>query len=309
MRATALLCGALCATALPAQQLLWERTGSGLQTLGGYSSLSKGIVANLGDLDGDACEDLIVAGADLTVGRSQLWLLSGRDGSTIRTVPHTTSLSWFLTVETTGDMNPPASGRGTPDYMVLIRDRLGQQANRLEVRSGADDSVLWAVERPPWEGFGTSLLGDVDLDGDGLPDVVATLSSYWAGARVGAVFAYRNDGSPLWQVLGTPQLYIGAAPYYNTLGKVGDLDQDGCDDVVVGGVDATGAYGGFVLSGRTGEMLVAGLGPPGYQMGECCDGLGDVDGDSVPDFAVGSYYGNLVLAFSGRTGAELYRWQ
>jgi hypothetical protein len=44
-------------------------------------------------------------------------------------------------------------------------------------------------------------------------------------------------------------------------------------------------------------------------MGESCDGLGDIDQDGVPDFAVGSYYGNLLMAFSGRTGQELYRWQ
>ena len=77
----------LVADMLPGQQILWERTGVQYQTTLGYFLASGGLMTNLGDLDGDLCEDLLVIGADIVLYQSQLWILSGRDGSTIRTVP------------------------------------------------------------------------------------------------------------------------------------------------------------------------------------------------------------------------------
>ena len=296
---------------LAAQELVWERNGAtGNMVL--VSDDTSASVANVGDLDKDGCEDLLVIGENLVTGyRSELFFLSGRNGRTLRRVPEPYPFEYyFINVAAAGDMN----GDGTPDYLTLSWEYLRRTPNRLEVRSGHDDAVLWKVERPPWEAFGHALLGGVDLDGDKRPDVVATAPYYWNGGRYGAVFAYRNSGEPLWQVIGTPELTPGLPTFWNTLGRVGDLDGDGGDDIVVGGVDAAGnggagGAGGLVLSGRTGQLLLSGLGPPGVQIGDCCQGCGDLDADGVPDFAVGSLYANLLYAFSGRDGHQLYRWQ
>jgi hypothetical protein len=298
MRFQTLLLSLLSASPLAAQQLLWERSG-----IEGRIGFSPGFVANVGEVDKDECEDLLVLGYNFVTFHEELFLLSGRDGRTLRRLPQADPFR-YARVAAAGDVD----GDGTPDYLVTSQHHLGQQPNRVEVRSGRDDALLWKVERPSREAFGLGLLGNVDLDGDGRPDVVATSPYYWNGARYGAVFAYKNNGEPLWQLLGTPDLMPGLPPYWNAIGRIGDLDRDGGDDFVVGGVDGrAGAAGGLVLSGRTGALLVTGLAPPGIQVGDSCEGCGDLNADGVPDFAVGGP--GLMFAFSGRDGHELYRWQ
>ena len=56
-----------------------------------------------------------------------------------------------------------------------------------------------------------------------------------------------------------------------------------------------------------------GVGAP-FGVGETVAGTGDIDGDGVADFVAGTHNGGpggggIVMAFSGSTGAELYRWK
>jgi hypothetical protein len=307
MRASLIAC-AFCAGMLPAQQLVWEVQGvPGQFTFGLYSASGSGLMANLGDINGDSNDDLIVIGADVVVQRSQLWILSGSDGTTLRTVPQVGGQQeYYLLVSSAGDMN----GDGTRDYVVTIRDAsVAATMNKIEVRSGVDDSVIW--QKPgSWSAqFGYALLGSVDLDADGRPDLAITVPNA-DGQRLGAVYAYRNDGAILWQRFGTTEQPIGMQARFETLDRAGDVDGDGADDLVVGGYDAAaGAGAAVVLSGRTGKTLQRGLGPSnGPIIGVQVAGLGDIDGDGVPDFAAGADYAKLIMAFSGRSGAPLFTW-
>lgn len=303
MRVAACLGPLLLAGALASQQLLWERAGvPAVISLGGNSVGAGGQVVNLGDFDRDGCDDLLVSGADLVAYRAQLWILSGKDGSTLRAGPVAPPWYFYETIGAAGDLD----GDGTPDYTLRVRHQLGLELSRIEARSGRDDSVLWQVVQPPGsQGFGAALLGKLDLDADGRPDVVLT-SLYVNGERNGGLFAYRHDGTPLWEIAGTAQQPIGMV---GPLGRIGDFDRDGAGDLVVCGWDVPrGAGAVLVLSGRTGRELVRGIAPAGVLL-DACDGCGDLDGDGVPDFAGGTYAPGLVLAFSGKTGAELYRWQ
>jgi hypothetical protein len=229
-----------------------------------------------------------------------LFFLSGRDGRELKAVTDPNSARFFR-IAAAGDMN----GDGTPDYAVTIPSNSPSGPIRIEARSGADDSILWSDNRPFHEDFGSALLGRVDLDGDGRPDLVATGPRSTPGG-VGAVFAYDHRGQPLWTVLGDAQRPIGWTQYWETLGRIGDFDGDGRDDVLAGGLDLGGG-GGFVLSGRDGAELSRGTGGFG-PIGESIAGAGDLDGDGTRDFVAGSCQSNTVVAFAGRSGAELYRW-
>ncbi len=102
---------------------------------------------------------------------------------------------------------------------------------------------------------------------------------------------------------------------------VGDIDRDGVKDVIttaentVNGVSGVGRA--FVLSGRTGAVLLT-LDDPEPQpfagFGVSITGLGDVNGDGVPDLAVGAAFQSVngndsqgkLFVFSGKNGHLLY---
>ncbi|MEZ4404423.1 MAG: integrin alpha [Kofleriaceae bacterium] len=83
---------------------------------------------------------------------------------------------------------------------------------------------------------------------------------------------------------------------------VGDLDGDRAPDFVVGApavaTGRTAAGSATVYSGATGAVLFTHVGAPGDRLGYSVAGLGDVDRDRVPDYAVGGL-GGRVLVVSG----------
>ncbi|MFQ5427072.1 MAG: hypothetical protein ACE5EV_08325, partial [Gaiellales bacterium] len=311
MRATLLLgltLGPSLPALLPAQELVWERVG-----VQGQNIVGGGAVVALGDINRDRYDDLlhmantircVGTGRDLEI---QLWLLSGRDGRTLRVRPRFAQRRSYWTIAAAGDVDAD----GTPDYAVTILDiRNPPTANVVQVCSGKDDRVIWQVSGPSSNSFGWALLGGLDLDGDRRPDLV--VGGMFSG-RLGVIYAYSSKGKLLYQVKSNPQFKF---PFTSDryLGRVGDVDRDGIDDYVVGANDVVGLrHTGIVLSGKTGKVLVRGLNPwPGEALGWAVDGCGDLDGDGVPDFAAGSAAGafsrGAVAAFSGSTGKVILKW-
>ncbi|MBL8839895.1 MAG: VCBS repeat-containing protein [Planctomycetes bacterium] len=103
-----------------------------------------------------------------------------------------------------------------------------------------------------------------------------------------------------------------------SVARIGDLDLDGCDDWLVSepnhGRNAN--FGRvFVLSGATATVIRTHIGPSASDfLGTKVAGLGDVDGDAIPDYAYsmvghvtssGSFVGR-VEACSGATGQILW---
>ncbi|MEZ5965543.1 MAG: VCBS repeat-containing protein [Planctomycetota bacterium] len=277
-----------------AQQILWHAVGKfDVRWIAGP-------VVFVGDLDGDGFEDLVSTGQQNGLTRSSVFLLSGRSGRLLRAsaVP---SGYWLLRLDRAGDWD----GDGIGDYAVTRwASQFPTDPTLAEVRSGRDDSVLFqaAAGRYVYNYGGNHLLSDLDTDGDGRPDLIVSVDR--ETSQNGAFYVYANDGRLRYR------LAVGCC---NTnLGKVGDIDGDGCDDF---GYAEAAIDGVRVASGRTGATLLEVRGDlPNDHLGlggiAAC---GDVDGDGVPDFVVsgsGRYPNNgVVRVVSGRDGSALYTFR
>jgi hypothetical protein len=170
----------------------------------------------------------------------------------------------------------------------------------------------------PGAAFGQELCAVGDLDMDGISELLVGIPGSWIGGRESGramVFAGRT-GAHLRTIDGfEPFLWLGAA-----VAAAGDLDQDGCPDYLIGlpnhggtsTVDGHGSVRGY--SGSTGALLFAVVGDAmGNHFGHAVTGLGDIDNDGVPDFAVGApgshratVFPGYVRVFSGKDRRVLY---
>lgn len=114
--------------------------------------------------------------------------------------------------------------------------------------------------------------------------------------------------------------FLGSQPgagFGRALASIADVDGDGRLDLVVGepqrnnpGASRGGAVRVLALGPGT-TVALAAIPFADYQFGTSVAGLGDVDGDGVPDFAggaplAGNYEQGFVRVCSGRTGGMLF---
>jgi hypothetical protein len=275
------------------------RTGATLRTYGAPPNSKFGwSVADIGDADGDGVSDYAVGTA--AGGTSSASLYSGATGARIRTVSGGEPAGGAI-VSAVGDIN----GDGRADLLVGYAGD-----NRGVVYSGADGLVLLQLTAPPLSAtvdLGVGARAGRDLNGDGVPDIVLA-SATAAGQPDPRLWAFSGaDGSVLWSTA-TPDirdLFTAEAVYTITP----DLSGDGVPDIVFTHTTNTLR----VLSGADGSLVRDTLlGPADRYLGRDIAPLGDLDGDGVPDLAVGApniqpdhpgaWFGGIYIV-SGASGA------
>jgi hypothetical protein len=152
----------------------------------------------------------------------------------------------------------------------------------------------WSVPNGVQPGGG---LAAADLDGDGVPEIVGCANPGPSGvsccdalAQNTGVVAFRADGSPFWTQPDTTQVHCG----YESP-AIGDLDQDGFPEVVVGWT---------ILDGKTGAVK-KNL-DPAATFGAKLTGLADLDGDGKLDVTDGqrAYRADGTVIWDLRTGPD-----
>ncbi|MBK8974434.1 MAG: FG-GAP repeat protein [Planctomycetes bacterium] len=163
--------------------------------------------------------------------------------------------------------------------------------------------------RHAYLGAAACVLGD--LDGDGRTEFAFGCPGDNRDFRDGRVLVYRADGALLRTWIGVPGTSFGAA-----VAAIGDVDGDGVPDCAIGapldgsfGFSRGGAV--WVMSGATGTTLrYVGGGGIDARLGTSVAGIGDIDGDSWPDYAAGGVDASpagvgRVVIWSGASGRVL----
>lgn len=205
-------------------------------------------VGAAGDVDGDGFDDIIFGSSVDPPGLSgagTAFVYSGNTGAQLHEFPGATSfMSFARSVNGAGDGSADVIV-GAPEANAPLRNNAGTAT----LFSGASGAVLWTFEGEDSRiELGTSVSGGHDLDGDGVPDLVAGApfadqngllnngSVYAYSGRVGDILL-RYDGVTQGSELGT------------SVDLAEDVDGDLRADVVAGAPEAS--PGGIADAGTT----------------------------------------------------------
>ncbi len=248
-------------------------------------------VANVGDVDGDGIDDIIVGAneaGDTLTRPGQAYVYSGADGSEIYRFTGGGAIERFGFTVAGGDVN----NDGFSDIIIGTLYGSSPQASdagAVHVFSGLDSSLLYhIVSGSSADQFSQSLAGHVDINQDGFDDfIVGAIGVDSGGIDAGRVTVYSGiDGSAMHVFDGdVPGTMFGWA-----VSGAGDVNGDGVTDIAVGNPQAASLAGlAYVYSGADGVLLhTLSSGGEASRLGESVAGVGDINGDGFDDILVGA---------------------
>lgn len=270
------------------------------------------------DLDGDGVAEVLCGAPGRGNGAGGVVVLDGATGVVRSTLVDSAGSSSLLgtSLAVVGDLD----GDGVDDVAAGAPGVFGP-GQVLVFSTASGEAILRLLGRSGGERFGAALCATGDLDGDRIPDLLVGAPDRGQGAGrafAGAVTLFSGaTGETLLELDGA----VAERRLGESLDLLGDVNGDGKADFLVGGWGAPGASGGragaaFVVSGGDGTLIrrIDGLGA-GDRFGEAVCRTPDLDGDGLPDLAVGAGSADgeeredtgRVTFFSSATGGELGR--
>jgi hypothetical protein len=255
-------------------------------------------VSTAGDVDHDGYADVIIGAPGANDGAGSAYVYSGKDGHLLLKLNGSageglgsTVAGWadkkamFLVVGAPG-AGPKHTGR------TYVYDTLSQKP-KFTIESDDTGAALGMMF--------VSVLGDVD--GDNVPDIYASdWSNNAKGRSTGRVYVHSGkSGARLLTLTGE----TAGEGFGTSASNAGDLDGDGRADLAVGAWQYASAApsGGriYIYSGKDGRLLKTITDRvPGDTLGFDSVGIGDVDGDGVPDLLITAAWSDIRGFHSGR---------
>jgi FG-GAP repeat/FG-GAP-like repeat len=271
------------------------------------------------DLDGDGVADLWIGAPKTDFGApnaGSAYAISGATGAQIFRVDGSVQGELFGTsVDSIGDLNSDGVG----DLLVGAPFNPGTVnfSGAVFVFSGVDGAqLLYIAGTDPFGLLGISVAGAGDVDGDGIPDIIAGAPVEDSnGTDSGSVYVFSGAN-------GTIAAHRFGDSADDEMGSsvcaLGDLDGDGRAEYAGGAPrdDNTGTDSGSirVWSSATGLPLFSADGnSAGDAFGSSMANVGDLNGDGKHDLVVGAPYDDLggvdagtARGVSGNMGATLF---
>ena len=256
-------------------------------------------------------------------------------------LPEKSTTLFGCAVAAVGDID----GDGVPDLAVGERAADGdfdgaqgfgppQNVGRVFLISGATQSVIRLLNDPDYQmptldkfagQLGSSVAAAGDLNGDGVPDVIAgvphfsfvDLQTFTKTISSGKAYVFSGKDSTVLLTLNPPGPEENARAGFSVAG-LGDINSDGKPDFVIGAPGKNIGAGeegktdvgvAYFYSGADGSLIRTLSDPDSMtnaQFGFAVANAGDVDGDGISDCIIGAPGKAQVFVFSGKTGLLLF---